>query len=1157
VKNRLAVNLLPAALLGVALCSARAADDAEQTQPGKPSILLVRHASGWVHGEAFFREYARGLVDRGYVVGVRDMEATYHNSKGDLTFKDIEAYDVIALLNPPWWVPETGRVSPGFMEIWQAILKHVENGGGLLFCPSVAGSYRAAANQLLAALGASFVNGALFGDKTITATVMQIAWAYTDELADHPVAKEVRGLWHPVANSRFVWNANTVPFRLDDAWTVLARAERTVRVEDVDFNDPRVDEFVPKCPSNVATAPPLLAVRDYGKGRVALCGVQASYHVNGGLAPGYERIVMGVGLDAKPSDMPTLLDNLFGWLGEPAAGGRLFTGAKTDAERLEPPKFEPPEPLDMARHAYPGPKKGFRGVIGARTTYSTGKSTPEQYVQAAKEAGFSFLVILEDYEHITEQSFHELQKKCEALNADDFLVFVGLTYQDEVDNSYFAFKPGLVFPQEAWMVSGTKRFKTIYEKASGLSLNEFAQKNGSNRCFIGHYRPEKGKGVPFWDIRTYRNTLAVLAYVDGRKLDDMTEEYGVVSDAAELPRSMALTLMHDAADVAKIAAGEMPHTVLLAHKLKDLWDQAGESNNFTPVAYATEGPHVDAWQWAGPRDYVANGNWYDWTRYLWKARMSVRSDVGLKEIRVMDGTVLFRRFLPGGAKTFEQEIVLSHNQQHHLWLIVTDSAGKRAFAENLIDRNHLMEFVYCGDRNNTLSYAGTAAPDSPWASTAGNWVLPTQPKGPMTDNLRIDMNLDQLRFPGFDGQASGGAWTFAQPYFWTEQGTEGGAINRQIKLPMACADAVIQENVISHKFAKGVTVWNSWNNLGPLVDRELFRGTVRYTTFIHPGHLPAPVLVEGELEFLKDLTFDPRRILHLCTARATAGRKEGGYRMAAIQHTTGRSHAFELDYGKRPQQLRAHGTLQRGGYGYFYPSLFGPFGVFSLQEDMRFFYTAENKTIQFGLNFAGKAFKKGDRASYRFLAFTSAYNDRPSLEVPEAFRDVFALDGEPGYETSIQQGEILSQEYVLRIDGQGQGFCGVVSPPKPAPFPAVLPIIVENLNQRWTAVCLDRKTNEARPLGMLDNAAHAHVAPTSQAASLFIGHPFTCDQPHIFLTAAQVGEKQWLLSLHNPTDQPLDTNVQRSRWFGLVPSYPIKALVPPGQTVKIDVPKKG
>jgi len=1129
----------------------------ETPNPAKPSVLFLRLPSGWGHGEAFFREYARDLVKQGYTVGVRDMEMTYSNSPGDFEVADIGRYDLIVFLDPPFWKSETGKLSGPFSERWQAVLKHVEAGGGLLFFPFVAGSYRYSANQMFRPLGLTFLNGVLYSDAVINATVMNINWAFTNEFTEHPATGGLSGIWYPVRNSRFVWNQNTVPFQVDSNWEVLLRGEQSARVEAVTFNEPRVDAAIPAAMNSIPSSPPLLAARSLGKGRIAVMGVPSAYHIFGGLAPGYEKSVMGIGLDGKPGDMPKLLENLFAWLSEPARKGKLFAGAVTDTNRLAPASFAAPEPFPMEHHLFPGIKKSFRGVIGARTNYSTGKSAPEEYVSAAKKAGLDFLVILEDYEHITEAKFQELQAKCETMNSDDFIVFVGLTYRDQVDNTYFAFRRGLVFPQEAWMAPGTKRFQTIYEKPSGLSLNEFAQKNGSNECFIGHYRPEKGRGVPFWDIRTYRNVLAVWTYDNGKLIDEMVDEYGVVSDAAELPRCMALTLMDDASQIDRVAAGEMPHTVLLSHSFKDLRELSGEmlSPGFEPLAYATEGPVIENWQWAGPRDYVANGNWFDWTRYLWKIRLSVKSDSGLKEIRVMDGTELFRRFLPNGATSFEQEIVLTHNQQHHLFLVVTDTNGRRAISENLIDRNHLMEFVYCSDRNNTLSYSATAAPDSPWGSTANNWCLPTQPKGPMSDNLRIDLNLDQLRFPGYDGQPGGGAIISAAPQLVAKEGSEGGSINRQIRLPMACADAVLQENVISHTFPRGISVWNSWNNLGPLEESQLYRGTVRYTTFIHPGHLPGPVLVEGQLEILKDLTFDAARQIHLLISNATASRVEGGYRMGAIQHTKDRSHAFELHYDGRPQQLRAGGALQRGGYVYFYPSLFGPFGVFSLQDDLNYFYIGDIHACQVGYNLADRPLKKGDKLTYRYLAFTGAYNDQPSLEVPETFRDIFALDGSPGYQVSTQDGKVTGQEYVLRIDGDQRGFCGSINLPRN--MPAVLPVVVENLNDRWTAVYYDRKKNTSRPLGMHAGAAYAHVPPGKLQSDIFIGHPFTCDQPKVFMTVVQTGEKEWLMSLHNPTDKPLIINARRSNYFGALPMYPIQATVPAGQTVRIEMPKTG
>ena len=101
----------------------------------------------------------------------------------------------------------------------------------------------------------------------------------------------------------------------------------------------------------------------------------------------------------------------------------------------------------------------------------------------------------------------------------------------------------------------------------------------------------------------------------------------------------------------------------------------------------------------------------------------------------------------------------------------------------------------------------------------------------------------------------------------------------------------------------------------------------------------------------------------------------------------------------------------------------------------------------------------------------------------------------------------------------------------------------------------ENKANRARPLGMLKDVAYAHLRPTRKSQQLFIGHPFTCDQPDVFMSAVQTAEKTWTLSFNNPTDKDLVINAKRSRGFSMVPMQPIVVNVPAGSSVKVEVPR--
>jgi len=1121
--------------------------------PKKPSLLFIGHREHLYTGLSYFKKFLNELVGKGYNVNYQYLEESYYNYPGNVDISKFNKYNAIIYLGTPNWNFKTHQTTKSFKTQINALRKYVEGGGGVLVCPYVGPSQRPSVWDMMEPWGLKVLNATIHDRNSVVKTVMQIRFAYTTNIVNHPVTKGVKGVWYPVYPERgYVWNANTVPFKVDKNWQVLVKGAKTSYVIPYKFNYPEIDKRFSDKENTITSSPPLVAIREAGKGRIAFIGIQSHYHIFSGKAPCYEGIVMGRGIGEKKSDFQRLILNLFAWLSEPSFKSGKYGGASTNQESIALPKFEPPDPLSDARYnSFPTPKKGFPGIIGAQTVYSGGGSTPEEYISAAKKEGFKFIVFLEDLKKIDEDKFKSLQKECNKFTDENFVALPGIFYEDEVGNHYFAFKQELKIPPEELLIKDKGVFPTILKKPTGLTLNKFAQLNGSNRCIIGHYRVRKNEGVPFWDIRTYRNTISLFTYKNGKKIDEMVEEHLYLAHNGQLPRPVVLNFITNAEKVKEIHRNNQFYTVMLYHKLLDMRDKPGESNDFSPISYVTNGPRIEYWQWAGDRDYVANGNWYDWSRYRWKVRFKVSSENGLKEVKVMDGKILFRRFLPGGEKEFSQVIDLNHNQQHHLILIVEDNQGRMAISGELMDRNHLMELTYCTDRNNTLSYSATPS-NGPFGSSIGTYPIPTIVKGPMIENLFLTINQDIYRFPGFDGQPGGHVGILPAPSVLAKNGSEGwSGLNREILWEIASADVAIQGAKMEYKFKPGIKVWNGYHNLGPLMKTEIFKGYQRYTTFVHPGRLPGVVLVDGYLEFLKDITLSEKRFLPVRIVNIRASRKEGNYRNCAILHTGEREYHFELDYVGDNEPASLTGKFDVGSYIYFYPSLFGPAGVFSLTDGLRFQYYRHIHGASIGFDLPGKKYRKGDKINYSYIAFTGPYYDKVSTELPERFRDILGIDGTVSYKVNIEQGKIISQQYVCVIDGKGEGFAGTFIPPKREKIPTVLPVIITNLNSRWSAVYYERDKKRYRPIGMLKDKAYAHIPPFTKPQKLFIGHPFTCDKKEIFITLVQTGKEKFILSLNNPTDRILNVNLKKSPFFNFIKFKSCKISIPAGEVKKI------
>jgi len=329
---------------------------------------------------------------------------------------------------------------------------------------------------------------------------------------------------------------------------------------------------------------------------------------------------------------------------------------------------------------------------------------------------------------------------------------------------------------------------------------------------------------------------------------------------------------------------------------------------------------------------------------------------------------------------------------------------------------------------------------------------------------------------------------------------------------------------------------------------ETFQADLRYITFSHAGHLPAPVVLEGRIQFLKDVSFEAAgrpigiRVLMMSTNHAI-----DGYDTAVVMHSRTGNLVTRISYVGEPTSS-AHGAFNRGAYAYYYPGPFGSVGVMSMDDNLSYRYSS--RYVFVGYDVRGKTFKAGQELKYRLMVFTSGFDELPSTRLPEALRNQLGMNENGGvsYTVNAEHGDVTSREYMLRIDGDGVGFAGEIAlPPR---FPASLPVVVENLNGQWTSVLYDRQAKRLRPLGMHENMAYAHRTPADRGGKIFIGHPFTLDKPELWLSVVQTEEQELTVQIHNPTDQTVAARVQRSSFFDFVACENFKVDVPAGQTVE-------
>ena len=206
-------------------------------------------------------------------------------------------------------------------------------------------------------------------------------YTYTDKVSG-PVAEGVKGVLYQ-SYVDMMSLGGVMPFLPQEPWHVVLTAGPNSKTEVFQLGLEEVDKHARA--EGFASDVPLAGIRECGQGRVGYFGMLPDIVFTRAISSDDDRktheAYLTKGADGLPSDLQKLYLNTFRWLA-------------AHADQLETAQLARPA---VAATTYTTAWKSFRGVIGPRTRYSSGESTPEEYVVRAKAAGMSFLIFLEDF----------------------------------------------------------------------------------------------------------------------------------------------------------------------------------------------------------------------------------------------------------------------------------------------------------------------------------------------------------------------------------------------------------------------------------------------------------------------------------------------------------------------------------------------------------------------------------------------------------------------------------------------------------------------------------------------------------------------------------------------------------------------------------------
>ncbi|MBS3763863.1 MAG: hypothetical protein KGZ25_11245, partial [Planctomycetes bacterium] len=442
------------------------------------------------------------------------------------------------------------------------------------------------------------------------------AYAYTSEIhpGDSKVARDIEGIWYPLSMGHA---PATWPVSTDRNWrTVVAGApDSHTEARDQEGYGLPGEEMV-----GFDSSVPILATRDGMPGRLAVCGIPGPYYLYPPHNCPIAEPLLSDGFGDKQSDLRALIKNMLTWLSEPSCQAMEPGGARTNPEVLRPqaPRFPEDPPVKWAERKFPPDPVPRRGMIGARTTHSTGKVSVEDYVEKARKAGHDFIVFLEDFKELNEEKLQSLKTVCEKHTTDEFWAVPGYTFEDVVGSHYFVFGWEIQRPLDD-VLSEDGKHLAAHPPGDGRSRGRIENAHLSftfgelgQRCRKGSYRHDANPKM-FIDNR-FNDTIGLVTWQNGTVVDDQRHRYHYLMDKGVRLNPTVLTLMNNLDDFDRaLEAGwlnvlsdpyeNMQNRVLRKRMAPELewWGKIDEQANEGPKYY------FDSWQYSRPFQSISNG----------------------------------------------------------------------------------------------------------------------------------------------------------------------------------------------------------------------------------------------------------------------------------------------------------------------------------------------------------------------------------------------------------------------------------------------------------------------------------------------------------------------------------------------------------------------
>ena len=978
-------------------------------------------------------------------------------------------------------------------------------------------------------------------------------YTYTDQVSG-PVADGVKGvLYQSTVDLQSL--GGVMPMLPQDPWQVVLSAGPNSHSETYQLGLEEVDKY--SRPAGFATNVPIGGIREDGAGRVAYYGMLTDVVFTRPIAGDADKTVheayLTKGANGFTSDLQKLYLNTFTWLGAHAD--------KLTAAQLTRPA--------VAGVQYATGFHFYKGLIGPRTTHSSGASTPDQYVARARAAGYDFIIFMDDFGALKPGGWEALKADCKRLSDGSFLAIPGLTYENTDGNHEFAWGKYLKLPSAKLLSPDGKRFLT-YDVHSGTpnsmyditwlyTLNGFENESG---WYLFGKNP-----YPHFDARDV-NAMGVITQQGGKTLEAVVDSYAAEARNGQFEWPLALTLMSSADEIALAQNGTYYHNEVGIEGVQklDTWlnTLAGRSSrNLFPGApcfgevFLTNGPSIDLKMPRGDTD--AQSNIYNPDLQAWSFDLKVTSPVGLREVDVMDGTTRIRRFLPRGAKEFTEVTSLPRERQKDIWVRAYDTAGHQAISRDLNCDSWLLRDTQCADRNNQLLYSMQTRPDGVPFFVGYGGDTPMPDKGPWNGRIRpvgifvFDKKLGAGSM-AYDGSPENhpqctfdpSCWygdTAPKSLGWESQLVAGkeGAPHVQPYRVSASSDVLVADRILDGVFGVDTQpVIHVWHTLYPVSPSQYLKITARcYLYLVKPDGVSI-YLWDEDFEFLQDVPVSPQAT---CPLRV-------GYVGASTATQRVIVNAGQVvDSGPVKGKPVQNWAFNPGDYVGLLQSPYGSLAVYSLTNGL----VLQGDGVNYGVGFKPETpgvFKKGDhyRAMLMLVGMHRLVDDPASLA--GAIDKEYGLSGAPAWKITPQQGTQGVPDYPVQLAASPTSDCFLGGVSGVVGLAGNLGVEIAGLHDNWTAFFQAQGAgSQTRIISVEKGTGYAVIQAPDEGKTLFLGHPLVADNPALSLTVARSDDwKKWVVEIHNPTDKPITATVRSNPYYqGFV--FSEKLTLSPGSSV--------